>query len=196
MKTITGKHYMKRILPLLLLITIAQLGFAQQKKKPLQDTLIWKKDIVITPSDFKGKKLNGPPANAYTTLLLYTKDEKSAQMLYVEAVFLRSKSFLNDKSSITLQHERLHFDITELFARKLRQRIIQKDFTKVTTDIGEEIKKMYDQINSEWAKENELYDKEVSSGQNVVKQKEWEQKIASQLAALEQYSNKGIDIFE
>jgi hypothetical protein len=195
MKIITGKN-MKRILPFCLLLFVALYGFAQKTNKPLQDTLLWKKGFVITAVDFKGKKPGGPPANAFTTLRLYTKDEQNIQLLYIEALFLRSKSFLNDKSPMTLQHERLHFDITELFARKLRQRVIEKDFTKVKTDVGEEIKKMYDQINSEWAKENELYDKEVKSGQDKAKQKEWELKIASQLAALEQYTNKGIDIFE
>jgi hypothetical protein len=186
---------MKRILSILLFTSIAQFAFAQQTGKSKLDTIVWKKSTPLLMEDFKGKPTGNLPADASTTITLYTKVENGSTMLHIDAVFVKSKSYIKDKTAATLKHEQLHFDIAELYARKLRQRIIQKDFSKVE-NIETEIRKTYDQVAEEWGKVNRQYDEAVQNGMNMIKQKEWNDKIANQLTEFAKYANMPIDIFE
>lgn len=186
---------MKRILLIILFITTAHFGFAQQPAKPKQDTIVWKKSTPLLIEDFKGKPTGNLPADAATTIALYTKIENGSTMLHIDAIFVKSKSYIKDKTAATLKHEQLHFDIAELYARKLRQRIIQKDFSTVE-NIEAEIRKTYDQVAEEWGKVNRQYDEAVQNGMNLIKQKEWNDKIAAQLTEFAKYANMPIDIFE
>jgi len=85
-----------------------------------------------------------------------------------------------------LNHERLHFDITELFARKFRQRIEANMFT---LDINNQMEAIHNAINTELETMQNTYDAETSNSQNIEKQKEWQTKIILQLNKLAYYSS-------
>ena len=46
-------------------------------------------------------------------------------------------------NEVILSHEQLHFDISELFARKMRERVARFSFT---SRVKSEMKKIYEQI--------------------------------------------------
>ena len=83
----------------------------------------------------------------------------------------------NEKNNDTLLiHEQLHFDITEVFARKT-QVMISECWGKNETYIETLIEKLILELHSY----QDLYDTETNHGLNIIKQKEWENKIAKQL---------------
>jgi hypothetical protein len=92
-----------------------------------------------------------------------------------------------------LKHEQIHFDICELYARKLRQKFTETNFAKVKS-LDNETTKMYTKISSELFKEEEKYDKDTEHGLNSAKQKIWDADIKAKLKELEAFSKSNINI--
>jgi hypothetical protein len=158
------------------------LGVAQE----IEEGVPWNPNIRLTWADFKGKV---PPAAepAATTAsgISYTY---SANLLHhevhldyeVNAYFYPNESWyrptLCDEN--TLSHEQLHFDISELFARKMRDRLERTSFSD---DVKAEIRKIYKEILQELQDYQDQYDWETNFSRNREKQLEWNQKIAKAL---------------
>lgn len=104
----------------------------------------------------------------------------------VTAHFYPEKSwFMKDLvTNITLSHERLHFDITELHARKFRKRVKTARFS---SNIDAEIDVIYNQINKELRAMQKQYDTETSHSRLVEKQEEWNRQIQEELKKMEAY---------
>ena len=163
---------------------IGFLGFGQE----IEEGVLWNPNIRLTWADFKGKV---PPAAvpAATTAsgISYTY---SANLLHhevhldyeVNAYFYPNESWyrpaLCDEN--TLSHEQLHFDISELFARKMRDRL---DRTSFSDEVKTEIRKIYKDILEELKDFQDQYDWETNFSRNREKQMEWNQKIAEALQA-------------
>lgn len=111
----------------------------------------------------------------------------------VQAVFQKSKSNIIQNSDYVLKHEQLHFDICELYARKLRKMMLDKDFTKVK-NIQNEIQNMYNKVNNEFVRYEEKYDNDTNHGENPAKQKVWEDDVAGQMKDLDQYSSATVNV--
>ena len=100
--------------------------------------------------------------------------------------FYQKKSWTRTRDSLTLLHEQKHFDITELFARKVRKYILNSIL------ISKEILKVYGKIQSIVKLEQnyqKLYDKETNHGNNTRKQLEWNIKIGNELVELDEYKD-------
>ncbi|MBO0324022.1 DUF922 domain-containing protein [Muricauda sp. CAU 1633] len=173
---------MDKIIPIGCLLFLGFLGFGQE----IEEGVLWNPNIRLTWADFKGKV---PPAAqpAATTAsgISYTY---SANLLHhevhldyeVNAYFYPNESWyrptLCDEN--TLSHEQLHFDISELFARKMRDRL---DRTSFSDDVKAEIRKIYQEILQELQDYQDQYDWETNFSRNREKQVEWNQKIAKAL---------------
>lgn len=158
------------------------LGWAQE----IEEGVPWNENMRITWSDFKGKV---PPAAvpAATTAsgISYTY---SANLLHhevkldfeVTAFFYPNESWYRPElcNDNTLAHERLHFDISELFARKMRGRLKRTSFSD---DVKAEVRQIYNEILQELQDFQERYDWETNFSRNREKQLEWNQKIAEAL---------------
>jgi len=77
-------------------------------------------------------------------------------------------------NAIILSHEQLHFDISELFARKMRQRIAEYSFTK---KVKTEVKTIYGDILKEMRDFQKRYDQETNFSRNVEEQMRWNKTI-------------------
>jgi hypothetical protein len=187
---------MKNLLVIVCFFFAGTQAFGQLSKKMAQDTLIWTSDYFLSKEDFKAKRSaygNKVPAYVTTAIYIYQKENNGQLMFYVEGILLKSKSFMKEETPYTLRHEQLHFDICELYARKLRQKISQKDFTKVRDLVGE-IQKIYDKTSADWHKEEEKYDNDTQHGINAAKQQLWNDTIAKQLQDLEAFASIAVDI--
>lgn len=94
----------------------------------------------------------------------------------------------------TLEHEQIHFAISEIAARKLNREAAQvMQELHVTGDTQEEVvaeiqgvvKKLLDEHNQEAIDRNEDFDEDTSAGKNPPRQKEWREEVNRELAALE-----------
>jgi len=105
----------------------------------------------------------------------------------VIAQFYPSKSWTNDTSSNSLlRHERLHFDITELYARKMRE-IVERLKKEGISDFklySGELSKLYSECQVYQSK----YDQETSSGLKEIEQQAWNEEISKMLKEFDRFS--------
>ena len=74
-----------------------------------------------------------------------------------------------------LKHEQGHFDIAEIFKRKLESKLASEKVS--ITKFEAFAKKALDQIQEEFLKEQELYDLEKNYGLDKANQQKWEADI-------------------
>ena len=108
----------------------------------------------------------------------------------VNCFFIPNKSWVKSeyKSDVELlKHEQLHFDISELYARKFREQLSKISFTE---NVKVEISDLYEKITKEKIELQNEYDIETDHSVNVLKQKNWEQKILIELQKRAVYASK------
>jgi hypothetical protein len=192
---------MRTSLVVLLVILFVKSGYSQRRgheisttdKKFAQDTIIWQNDSILTADDFKSKTKKKDQAAYTCSAIFFHTDGYDPSVFFVEAIFLKSKSYIKENVPYLLKHESLHFDITELYARQLRQALHETDFTKVK-NISSEINKLYTKASQDAEREQERYDKDTEHGLNAAKQQLWNEDIAKRLAAANEFSSTKISI--
>ena len=158
------------------------------------DTITWTSGSLLTKDDFKGKRsLGGTAAATSSGISVKSEDKNGALTFNIKAVFYKSRSFMVDNSPDVLKHEQLHFDITELYARKLREKIARRDFKKIG-DVKAAIHNMFDDTFEDCQKEQSHYDLDTDHGINGARQKTWIEEINIQMLELKQYSSTEIEI--
>lgn len=171
---------------------------AQQIKEPIDFRVYkeWKSFNPLEWEDFKGHRPDGYHGDAGTMVKIkavpYLVKKKIKYDVY--ALFNKTKSWALERSPQLLKHEQLHFDIAELYARKIRKKILRLSLNK-KNDLkvyNHEIRLLLKESNDF----DRLYDVETLHGSLTRKQREWEEKVARSLAALEGFSRKGSIIRE
>jgi hypothetical protein len=154
-----------------------------------QDTLYWQSGHKLLWQDFNAEPDSTvkQAAATYAGITYHLIANDDSFKIKIVCYFLKSKSWSKYKSNDTLlMHERLHFDIAELFARKLRQSVAEYKFNPQT--VGNDIEKLYVLNKQERLKMNEIYDKETNHSQNFDKQLIWNKKISVELNAVKKYA--------
>lgn len=158
------------------------LGFTQE----IEEGILWDENKRLSWVDFRGKV---PPAAVpaattasgisytYTANLLHHEVKLDFK---VNAYFYPNESWYKRSvcNEVILAHEQLHFDIAELFARKMRNRLRRTSFSD---DVKAEVRRIYQDILQELKDFQDQYDWETNFSRNLEKQLEWNQKIAESL---------------
>lgn len=156
-------------------------------------SMTWSDDLQLQWEDFNGTPTRGTTVVAVTASgLSFGFSTKMTETQLVEYTAFVDAHFYPDKSwyvkeranSVILDHERLHFDITELHARKFKQRIAQ---TKFDLRINSQMERIHNTITDDLRQMQQKYDTETHHSQNVDKQKEWQKFIKVQLDKLSYY---------
>jgi hypothetical protein len=169
-----------------LLLLVPAFCFGQEKNEELID---WKVSRQLTWSDYKGKPDPDSDAAASTTTYLgieYKMDEKGFGWM-IRCRFSITRSWGRNKTDNILKHEQGHFDIAEIFARKLNKEMSEYVFNKRTYQ--KDLKKIYEDVSEEKAEWQDEYDKETNHSINKEKQAEWLKKIEKLLKEYEPWSN-------
>lgn len=168
-------------------------NFSFQKEPEI---IYWSKHNALKWTDFKGSVDATNIHEAISTCDIYFKYKRIGDTLklIVRCDFLVDKSWVKkDKETIyLLKHEQTHFDIVEIYARKLRQSYSLFKFNK--NNYKSELNTQYQKINTEKLNCQVLYDSETDHSKIKAKQLEWEKKVAKELKDLEAYSNTEIKI--
>lgn len=182
---------MKGFLVFIFLVFNFNLLFSQNNNA---DSLCWDEQLRLEWSDFKGKP--------DTTVITYLGVKATAQTFaYVTAKgywrdglpdfrvfnrFIRSLSWTIDTTKgHEIIHEQLHFDIAELYARKMRSGISEFRKKKIS-----EINVYTEFINKtlvDLHERNIQYDIQTGHGVVPLRQKEWEMKIKDELSKLREF---------
>lgn len=162
-------------------------GFQQKEKNILE----WNESRPLTWKDFKGKpEQRFAAASTHYDILKAISLSKSSCTITVRAVFFTDKSWKKDSwiNDEVLIHEQKHFDIVEIFARKMRKALTQKKIESAA-EAKTELQNTYEKYDKELDKYQDLYDEESDGSMNGDGQRKWNRKIKEELNQLKDYSS-------
>lgn len=173
---------MGKITSILCFLVLGQIACAQE----IEEGMLWNANRKLTWADFKGKI--PPAANPAATTASGISYKYSANLIHhevhldfeVNAFFYPNESWYKPDvcDDLILSHEQLHFDIAELFARQMREKLAKTSFSD---NVKAEIREIYKNTLQELRKFQERYDWETNFSRNREKQLEWNKKIAQAL---------------
>ena len=146
-------------------------------------------------SDFKGKKYDVKTELAVTDYSISYTIHSFEDMLHivVKNCFSPYTSWAGDTTrKVLLIHEQGHFDIAEIYARKIRQALktIQFKYDSVSIQFNKIYGNFYDQLN----KEQDAYDLVTEYSDNILEQKKFDMRIDSTLKLLDAYKDTVVDV--
>jgi len=157
--------------------------FSNSSQRPNEITY-WNTHEKLALSDFKGQPDYTDPhiiAMTYSGVLFYTECDEYLLEYDVQSYFDKDESWvkLEARTPHHLQHEQLHFDITELYTRRLKAELAKETFY-----CGEEerFNRFVDDFLATWQTEQHRYDIETGYSNHHTQQTEWEYKIALELS--------------
>jgi predicted secreted Zn-dependent protease len=106
---------------------------------------------------------------------------------HITCYFNKEKSWGLMKTDYILAHEQGHFDITEIFARRLHEALQNYQFNK--RSFKKDISQIYQGIVKEKEDFQKTYDGETDHSRNRKMQYDWLEKIEQMLAETQPYSN-------
>lgn len=165
----------------LVFICALQVGFAQE-----EEVILWQADEKLSWQDFKANPPQSDRIAAVTASGITYEFSSVLGKDKVEIDFTVSTFFYPNKSwykpkicdTVVLGHEQLHFDISELFARKMRKKLMETRFTK---NVKAEVRSIYKQILRELNDFQNKYDSETNFSRNREQQVIWNTKIRNAL---------------
>ena len=145
------------------------------------DYINWQENRKLTWEDFKAPPVKmGSTAALTTTHLGFSYSVVNSKVTYdIDCRFEKNRSWGLVKNDWILKHEQGHFDIAEIFARKLKKAISDYTFNKSTfkTDLDA----IYRSVMDAKDKFQQQYDDETNYSINKTKQEEWLKKIETEL---------------
>lgn len=174
---------------LILLLFFTGISNGQEKEK-----LPWEENRPLTWNDFKAIPKKSVPYEANTNSgILFSwnySTETGKPVLEYEIVsnFYPASSWVKEvkESKHLLGHEQVHFDITELHARKLRKAI---DDYEMGRNIRKELNQLYEQIERERVKMQNSFDLETNHSRNKDAEAKWRKFISEELIRLKNYKD-------
>lgn len=180
---------LKHILFLILFLTIVIV------KAQDYETILWEENKKLSWEDFRGIPPKSSVAAAITgsgityKFSSYYKNGKQRVKFTVSTFFYPNSSWYRPHlcNDLILGHEQLHFDITEIYARKMRKQLDRTSFSK---NIKAEVRAIYKKINKELNDFQNLYDTSTNYSRNEEQQIIWNKKIANELKINKYLPNK------
>jgi len=159
------------------------------------DAIVWSADRQLTWDDFKAKpirELDGArSALNYRTAVGCRNQRLQVRVL---TVFLPAQSSVTYRiissglaSRVGLAHEQLHFDLAEVFARRIRR--MYAELTKPCPRTDDALNALADPLFREAAETQNRYDDYTRFGESEARQLEWAKRIAADLAELEPWTH-------
>ena len=156
--------------------------------------IYWTETGKLNWNNFKSKTNNqrGQNVVAYTNCgwiysYVRSSNPKTPIKITIETVFNEEKSWKDVKriNDYVLLHEQKHFDVAEVFSRKLRKEVAEK--VRSGADFDKYFKGIYNRILKEYQDFQRAYDGETKNGIVEEKQSEYNRIIAEELENYKSY---------
>lgn len=161
-------------------------GFSTGKD---DNSLPWSASRKLTWDDFKSR----PDANATNAALTsskitfkYSYDSDKGFTYNIGCVFEKNSSWGKVKTDYILAHEQGHFDIAEIYARKLNKLIKSYRFNPSTAQ--KDVPALYQKIMDDLAAMQNQYDNETNYSRDKDGQAEWNERINRELLKLGEFA--------
>lgn len=151
----------------------------------------WCEDRPLSWADFRGPAKDWDVAAVTYCSISLTPErsgpERDEWRWIVVASFNADSSFYfpSKADAQVLAHEQLHFDIAELYARKIRQAL---DVHPALN--SEKAHRIYTQLYTDYAAFQAKYDLETKSGIDKDEQQKWQEKVGKMMQQLARYKEK------
>lgn len=154
-----------------------------------EDLINWNAARKLTWADYKGSPdPNSDAAASTTTYLAIEYNIQTNSFGYkIQSRFSRTRSWGLHKTDYILSHEQGHFDIAEIYARKLHKEMSEYQFDKKS--FRKDLKKIYDDVTEEKEEFQNQYDRETRHSINKTQQAEWLKKIQDLLLKYQDYAD-------
>lgn len=154
----------------------------------------WSSNRKLTWEDFKGKSKpvsnNSVGAQSYcgfgfqsNYVTLFSKAK-----MFVKTTFDCNLSWVREDQKYReelLEHEQFHFNLSEIYARRLRKRFSTSQLN--VGNINSEAQTIFKQVYANYLDRQELYDSETNHGLDEDKHKEWQLMIEKELLKLKEF---------
>ncbi|MBS1946140.1 MAG: DUF922 domain-containing protein [Bacteroidetes bacterium] len=187
-RTIQAEEYYRNMMKILLqlLLTACAISF-----KPVTSSLIdWNANRKLTWDDFRAKPDKNSPNAALTgTNIRFDFSYNSSQgfQYHITCQFDKNKSWGRVKNDYILLHEQGHFDIAEIYARRLCKAF--REYHPNVQSAKNEVATIYEKTMDKLSKAQKQYDLETGFSINKEKQIEWQRKIEGELKSLQAYAD-------
>ncbi len=153
-----------------------------------ENKICWQKGRILKWNDFKGSVPKGRGFSAETFIIL-AYDMVSLNKMRISNCMIKNKSWAvkQERSQTVIVHEQYHFNIAEIYARKIRQ-----ELSSTSNLTNTKIKDIFNLWIGEHNLEQNRYDSETAHSSNIQEQKKWELKIDSLLNGLDNFCNETI----
>jgi predicted secreted Zn-dependent protease len=139
-------------------------------------------------NDYKAKAPEQTDAAAITsTAIAFEYHVRSNKLSYnISCRFSRTRSWGKYRTEYILGHEQGHFDITELYARKLSKELSEYEFNP--RSYRKDLNKIYESVMREKEDLQNQYDEETDYSRKKGRQNEWLARIADMLDEYADYA--------
>ncbi|MBF9237280.1 DUF922 domain-containing protein [Hymenobacter sp. BT683] len=171
----------------------AAAGPAQASKPALAAPIAWSATRPLTVADFQSRPKPYEKLAALTTTDIKA-NAACRDFVFsgtVQATFDPNSSWFRDPVNFTpqlLRHEQMHFDLTEVHARLLRQKLLVFQAKIDCEHLQPAFNNITKGIYAAWDKEQNRYDMETNHGLNAVRQEYWEKQTQIKLAQLQAFA--------
>jgi hypothetical protein len=169
-----------------LLITFLSSGHSH-KSNSLID---WSADRKLTWDDFKAKADKNSPNAALTGTNIkfdFSYSSDKGFTYHITCQFDKNSSWGRVKTDYILSHEQGHFDMAEIYARKLNKAL--KEYTPDMSKANKEVNKIYEKVMRELSAAQVEYDRETNFSINKPEQNRWLIKISDELKNSASYAD-------
>lgn len=145
----------------------------------------WSERRVLSWEDFRGPvdTVSHESAAATCCSIAFSLSQSAAgqPVLSVYNTFYVGRSWVKEDARIAsiLAHEQGHFDLCELFTRKLRERLDLVDLS--AANAKEQLLGIYTTVNDEYENCQQAYEHETAHGTKIAAQSRWRQKMDREL---------------
>jgi len=149
----------------------------------------WSASKRLTWDDYLAKPASPSDAAAITNTALGIEYHIRNNVLSykISCRFSKTRSWGKHKTEYILQHEQGHFDITEIYARKLAKEI--KEYKFNPRKYQDDLSRIYKKLMEEKEEYQNEYDTQTDFSRNREKQAEWLKRIDEQLEESDDFAD-------
>lgn len=158
-----------------------------------EEKMEWDADRQLTWKDFRGtpEKTKDYVATTNSGISLGFRSQTAkgvtSYIIMINSYFYPDQSWYRkgNVSAYILKHEQTHFDISEIFARKLRKKLAVLDQSDPA--FKNKVEQIYTENEYERVLFQSTFDVETQHSNYPDREREWEQKVVDLLTALDAY---------
>ncbi len=170
-----------------LMIVLNWNGSNHSRVKTDENKIAWHENNQLSWDDYQGRPILNGKFNAESSLQIsyrlgITKQNDDVKINFtVNCLFDKESSWVNpkNKTNMLLEHEQLHFDIAEVYARRLRKKLSESKFT--IKNYKSKSSDIFDHNFKDYQKFQAYYDAETNHGIKQMKQTIWNKKVKTLL---------------